>query len=60
MPTDAERHNKAIVLEAFDTLFNQREGDYLMLHGRFSNTGRPVNWIAVDIVRMHDDQLAEH
>jgi hypothetical protein len=24
MPTDAEGHNKAIVLEAFDTLFNQR------------------------------------
>ena len=25
MPTEAERHNKAIVLEAFDTLFNQRD-----------------------------------
>ena len=107
MPTEAERHNKAIVLEAFDTLFNQRdyaaaerfwspnyvqhsahieagrnglfdliraappnlryenaltvaEGDYVMLHGRFSNTGRPRNWVAVDIVRMHDGQLAEH
>lgn len=107
MPTETERHNKTIVLEAFETLFNQRDyaaaerfwspnyvqhsahiapgrgglfdlikaappdlryenaltvadGDYVMLHGRFSNTGRPVNWIAVDIVRMHDGQLAEH
>ena len=25
MPTETERHNKAIVLEAFDTLFNQRD-----------------------------------
>jgi predicted SnoaL-like aldol condensation-catalyzing enzyme len=107
MPTDTERRNKSIVLEAFDTLFNRRdftaaerfwsphyvqhsahiasgrdglfdlikaapqdlryenaltiaEGNYVMLHGRFSNTGRPVNWIAVDIVRMHDGRLAEH
>lgn len=36
------------------------DGDYVMVHGRFSNTGRPANWIAVDIVRMHDGQLAEH
>ena len=85
--------NKALVLEAFDTLFNKRdykaaerywssnyiqhsahippgrdgvfnlirnmpttlkyepgtivaEGDYVIVHGRFSNTGRPRNWIA--------------
>ena len=31
-----------------------------MLHGRFSNNGRPANWIAVDIVRMQDGLLAEH
>jgi predicted SnoaL-like aldol condensation-catalyzing enzyme len=36
------------------------EGDYVMLHGRFSNTGRPVNRVAVDIVRMDNGQLAEH
>ncbi|MUL76731.1 nuclear transport factor 2 family protein [Mycolicibacterium sp. CBMA 226] len=107
MPTDTERNHKAIVLEAFDTLFNKRDyvaaerfwspdyvqhsahigpgraglfdliraapddlryenalavadGDYVMLHGRFSNTGRPANWIAVDIVRMHNGRLAEH
>lgn len=99
--------NKALVLEAFDTLFNKRdykaaerywssnyiqhsahipsgrdglfnlirsapaalkyepgtivaEGDYVIVHGRFSNTGMPRNWIAVDIVRVDDDMLAEH
>jgi predicted SnoaL-like aldol condensation-catalyzing enzyme len=31
-----------------------------MLHGRFSNTGLPANWIAVDVVRMQDGLLAEH
>jgi predicted SnoaL-like aldol condensation-catalyzing enzyme len=36
------------------------EGDYVMLHGRFSNVGQPANWIAVDIVRMQDGLLAEH
>ena len=99
--------NKALLLEAFDTLFNKRdykaaerywssnyiqhsahippgrdglfnlirsapaalkyepgtivaEGDYVIVHGRFSNTGMPRNWIAVDIVRVDDDMLAEH
>lgn len=36
------------------------EGDYLMLHGRFSGHGRPRSWIAADIVRMKDGRLAEH
>jgi predicted SnoaL-like aldol condensation-catalyzing enzyme len=44
----------------YENALTVAEGDYVMLHGRFSNTGRPVNWIAVDIVRMHDGQLAEH
>jgi predicted SnoaL-like aldol condensation-catalyzing enzyme len=99
--------NKAIVLEAFDTLFNKRdykaaerfwsphyvqhsahiepgrdglfnlvkaapselryepgtvvaEADYVILHGRFSNIGLPVNWIAADIVRLKDGILVEH
>jgi predicted SnoaL-like aldol condensation-catalyzing enzyme len=99
--------NKALVLEAFDTLFNKRdykaaerywslkyiqhsahikpgrdglfdlirnspatlryepgtivaEGDYVVVHGRFSGTGRPRNWIAADVVRMVDGVLAEH
>ena len=36
------------------------EGDYVIVHGRFSNTGRPRNWIAADVVRVADDLLAEH
>ena len=103
--SNAEK-NKALVLEAFDTLFNQRdyaaaekfwsqryvqhsahiapgreglfnlikslpptlkyepgtivaEGDFVIVHGRFSNFGLPVNWIAADIVRMKDGILVE-
>jgi len=99
--------NKALVLEAFNTLFNKRdyksaerywsanylqhsahikrgrdglfdlirsspatlryepstivaEGDYVIVHGRFSGTGRPRNWIAADVVRVADGLLAEH
>ena len=99
--------NKALVLEAFNTLFNRRdyaaaerfwspdyiqhsahiapgreglfdlirsapdtlhyesglilaEGDHVMVHGRFSGNGRPAAWIAVDILRIRDGQLAEH
>jgi predicted SnoaL-like aldol condensation-catalyzing enzyme len=99
--------NKAIVLEAFDTLFNRRdyvaaerfwspnyiqhsahiepgrdglfklikaappsltyepgvilaEDDYVIVHGRFSNIGLPVNWIAADVVRLQDGILVEH
>ena len=36
------------------------EGDYVILHGRFSGHGRPRSWIAADIVRMQDGRLAEH
>jgi predicted SnoaL-like aldol condensation-catalyzing enzyme len=35
-------------------------GDYVLLHGRFSGIGQPANWIMVDIVRLEDGQLAEH
>jgi predicted SnoaL-like aldol condensation-catalyzing enzyme len=106
MTTTAEM-NKALVLEAFDTLFNKRdyeaakrywspnyiqhsahiepgreglfnlikssppnlkyepgtilaEGDYVIVHGRFSNIGLPVNWIAADVVRIENGVLAEH
>ncbi|MGA7552433.1 MAG: nuclear transport factor 2 family protein [Candidatus Acidiferrales bacterium] len=102
-----ESKNKALVLEAFDTLFNKRdyaaaerfwspdyiqhsahiepgrdglfnliksipptlkyepgaivaEGDLVILHGRFSNFGLPVNWIAADIVLIKDNVLVEH
>jgi predicted SnoaL-like aldol condensation-catalyzing enzyme len=102
-----EAKNKALVLEAFDTLFNKRdyaraerywspnyiqhsahiepgreglfnliksapptlkyepgvivaEGDFVIVHGRFSGNGRPVSWIAADVVRIADGVLAEH
>jgi predicted SnoaL-like aldol condensation-catalyzing enzyme len=105
--TEAEQANKALVIEAFSTLFNRRdyaaaqrfwspdyiqhsahiepgrdglfeliktmppdfcyeyqlavaEGDYVLLHGRFSQIGQPVNWIVTDIVRVADGLLAEH
>jgi len=35
------------------------EGDYVIVHGRFSGF-RPVAWIAADIVRIENDRLAEH
>ncbi len=107
MPTPQEQANKALVLEAFDTLFNKRDyakalsfwssayiqhsahiepgreglfnlikaapanlkyepglilanDDYVIVHGRFSGTGLPRNWIAADIVRVADGVLAEH
>jgi predicted SnoaL-like aldol condensation-catalyzing enzyme len=36
------------------------DGDYVILHGRFSNTGQPANWVAADVVRLQDGLLAEH
>ena len=105
-PTKQEK-NKALVLEAFDALFNKRdyvaaerfwsphyiqhsahiepgrdglfnlikslpptlnyepgtivaEGDFVIVHGRFSGFGRPVNWIAADILRIENGILVEH
>jgi predicted SnoaL-like aldol condensation-catalyzing enzyme len=105
-PTKQET-NKALVLEAFDTLFNKRdyaaaerywspnyiqhsahiapgrgglfdliksmpakfkyepgtivaEKDLVIVHGRFSGFGQPVNWIAADILRINDGLLVEH
>jgi len=99
--------NKAIVLEAFETLFNKRdykeaarywspnyiqhsahiepgreglfnlikslpptlryepgtivaEGDFVIVHGRFSDFGAAVNWIAADILRIQNGVLVEH
>ena len=36
------------------------EGDYVIVHGRFSGNGRPAAWIAADVVRVEDGKLAEH
>ena len=107
MNRTVESRNKALVLEAFDTLFNERdyaaaerfwspqymqhsahiapgreglfdlikslpptlkyepgtivaEGNVVIVHGRFSNFGLPVNWIATDILRIEDGILVEH
>ena len=107
MSKTIEETNKALVLEAFDALFNKRdyaaterywspqyiqhsahiapgreglfdlikslpatlryehgailaEGDLVIVHGRFSGHGRPRSWIAADILRIADGQLAEH
>jgi predicted SnoaL-like aldol condensation-catalyzing enzyme len=107
MTRTEQEKNKALVLEAFDTLFNQRdyvaaerywsprylqhsahiapgreglfdlirtlpatlkyeagtivaEKDFVIVHGRFSGFGQPVNWIAADIVRLENGLLVEH
>ena len=107
MPKTTPEHNKTLVLEAFDTLFNKRdyavaerfwspdyiqhsahiepgreglfnlikslpptlkyeaglivgEGDFVIVHGRFSGFGAVVNWIAADILRIQDGILVEH
>jgi predicted SnoaL-like aldol condensation-catalyzing enzyme len=36
------------------------EGDYVLLHGRYSGIGLPSNWIVMDIVRLEDGKLKEH
>src|SRR5882672_6758191 len=107
MSQTTESKNKALVLEAFDTLFNKRDyagagrywspdyiqhsahiepgreglfnliknlpatlryepgtivadGDFVIVHGRFSGFGAPVNWIAADILRLEGGILVEH
>jgi len=36
------------------------QGDYVILHGRFSGHGLPRNWVVADIVLMKDGLLIEH
>jgi predicted SnoaL-like aldol condensation-catalyzing enzyme len=107
MSNAIEEKNKALVLKAFDTLFNKRDylaaeqywspeyiqdsahippgreglfnlvksipltlkyepgtivadGDFVIVHGRFSGIGQPVNWIAADILHIKDGVLVEH
>ena len=107
MSQTIQEKNKALVLDAFDTLFNKRdygaaekywspdyiqhsahiapgreglfdlikslpptlryeprmimaEGDFVIVHGRFSNFGQPANWIAADILRIENHALVEH
>src|ERR687891_511813 len=76
MSKQIEEKNKALVLEAFDRLFNLiksipptlkyepgtivADGDFVIVHGRFSGFGQPVNWIAADVVRIEEGILVEH
>src|SRR5260221_14606780 len=107
MDNSKAENNKAIVLEAFDTLFNRRDytaaerfwspnyiqhsahiepgrdglfgliknspptlkyepgvivadGNLVIIHGRFSGTGLPANWIVADIIRIKNGLLVEH
>ena len=36
------------------------EDNFVIVHGRFSGIGLPVNWIAADILRVENGVLAEH
>jgi predicted SnoaL-like aldol condensation-catalyzing enzyme len=36
------------------------EGDYVLLHGRFTDIGQPANWVVVDICRLENGRLVEH
>ena len=36
------------------------DGEFVIVHGRFSGFGGPVNWIAADILRIQDGILVEH
>jgi predicted SnoaL-like aldol condensation-catalyzing enzyme len=36
------------------------DGDFVIVHGRFSGMGLPVNWIVADILRIENGILIEH
>ena len=36
------------------------DGDFVIIHGRFSGRGQPANWIAADIVHIEYGLLVEH
>jgi predicted SnoaL-like aldol condensation-catalyzing enzyme len=36
------------------------EGEFVILHGRFSGHGLPANWIAADTLRVKDGVMVEH
>ncbi|KAA6465191.1 ester cyclase [Acidobacteria bacterium AB60] len=50
LPPDLRYENQLVIAEA----------DYAIAHGRFSKNGRPVAWIAADIVRFENGVLKEH
>ena len=36
------------------------EGDFVIVHGRYSGIGLPANWIVADILRIENGILVEH
>ena len=36
------------------------EGDFVIVHGRYSGSGLPANWIVADILRIENSILIEH
>ena len=36
------------------------DGDYVLLHGRFVNNGRPRAWVASDVIRVASGRIVEH
>jgi len=48
---DTLRYEHALILA---------NGEYVILHGRFSGIGLPANWVVADILRFEDGRLAEH
>src|SRR4030095_16023128 len=36
------------------------EGEFVIVHGRFSGLGQPANWIAADILRINQGVMVEH
>src|SRR5467141_1743543 len=36
------------------------DGDFVIVHGRFSGFGQPVNWIAADVLRIENGILVAH
>src|ERR1700681_992424 len=36
------------------------DSDLVIVHGRFSGFGAPMNWVAADILRIDDGVLVEH
>ena len=36
------------------------DGDYVLLHGRFTNNGRSRPWVAGDVIRVENGVIVEH
>jgi predicted SnoaL-like aldol condensation-catalyzing enzyme len=44
----------------FESQLAIAEGDYVMIHGRYSDNGYPTNWVVVDILRLENGIMVEH